>query len=77
MDLYAGDPNNPPLGTQLSEVIEVELINPRGVPLLGLLDEPLLNLLSPIGGAFALSPLVPEPPPLPRCELLLGVGGDD
>lgn len=62
----AGDADDPPLGPRLGEGVEVELLGPGGVPLLGLLDEPLLHFLPPVVGRPALPPLVPELPPLPR-----------
>lgn len=52
--------NDPPLRTQKSEVVEVKLFGPGSIPLLGLLEKPFLHLFSPIGGGFALSPLVSE-----------------
>lgn len=67
------NPNDPPLRTQISEGVKVELLGPRGVPLLGLLEKPLLYFFPPVGTHFALSPLVSELPSLFSSELLGGV----
>lgn len=71
------------MGTQLGKSIEIELLSPSGEPLLGLLDESLLHLFSPVG-AVARSSLVPKLPFFPGAEflfllllLLLGVVGGD
>lgn len=69
------------MGTQLGKGIEVELLSPSGEPLLGLLDESLLHLFSPVD-AVAGSSLVPKLPFFPGAEflfllLLLGVVGGD
>ena len=67
--------HNPPLRTQFSEVIKIELLSPIGKFLLGLPAEPLLYFFPPIGGGFDLSSLVPQLPPLPHRQLLSIVSG--
>lgn len=80
--LLAGNtrnPDDPPLRAEQSEVVEVELLGPGGVALLGFDEELLLDVFFPVVGAHpALPPLVPQLPPLPRCQLTastLGAGG--
>ena len=64
-----GDTDDPPLRAKVGEVVEVELLRPRRVPLLGLLEKPRLNLLSPVLAHLALSPLVPQLPSLSGAQL--------
>lgn len=67
--------HNPPLRTQFSEVIKVELLSPSGKFLLGLPAEPLFYFFPPIGGGFNLSSLVPQLPPIPCRQLLNIISG--
>lgn len=67
------NPDDPPLCAQIGEFIEVELLRPRDVSLLGLLQKPLLHFLPPVGAGFALSPLVSETSSLSGAELLGGI----
>lgn len=73
------NPDDPPLGTQLSKVIKVELLGPGLINLLRFLEKPLFHFFSPVIAGFALSSLVSETPSLSGTELFLAasvvVGG--
>nr|GLL24319.1 hypothetical protein Itr_chr04CG07840 [Ipomoea trifida] len=71
MAVNSGDPNDPPLRAQSSEVIEVELFFPGFSLLLFLLDKPLFHLFSPVVRRLALSSRVSQLSSLPRRQLAL------